>query len=478
MKKIKKIVLHILSLFSYISASLFKNLFGTLSNTLQIGKNGPRLKNLSGILQARNQDDSDFTRIQAATPQADDDVTIRKYTHAINKAVTVPGDYSTIQSAIDSFTNRILDNCKISISSGDYSSEILDFSKIKGSLTLEGDTRTLAGHTWIHGMTIRSTNAGSGTASLANSGNDITITGSTSNPDLTGYTGTVAIIDNNGTYAEYTISSASGNTLTLTTTAPTVGNNGSAITIIPNVKIDGIGIHLNQNHANNIYFLGIRASNIILDIGNISLENCYITGNISCDNGSTLKTEGSENSIIKSTLSIINKNSSICNLNNSCCIGISTNNKIDSKYNSNISLEYANIVNIQYIYITKASTGILNYAEVIIGGGIECLYCSRLIAEYAKVQDTKSGFIASFGSKIKCEYATALNCDSGFTANAGSVITCRGATAQNCEIGYHANLQSYIYAANTSSNNSGNTTDYSPALSNTEGNVNSVITYS
>lgn len=50
-----------------------------ISGSVELGKGGSRIKSDGGILQARNNADTDLVRLQAATPTAEDDVVTKKY---------------------------------------------------------------------------------------------------------------------------------------------------------------------------------------------------------------------------------------------------------------------------------------------------------------------------------------------------------------------------------------------------------------
>jgi len=71
-------------------ADYFKKIRGIIGTILQIGKAGPQIKNVSDThLQIRNDDDSAFARLQAAAPEADDDVVTRKFLDTIKGTVIV-----------------------------------------------------------------------------------------------------------------------------------------------------------------------------------------------------------------------------------------------------------------------------------------------------------------------------------------------------------------------------------------------------
>jgi hypothetical protein len=167
----------------------------------------------------------------------------------VTRTVGSGKDHATIQAAIDWFKQRILTGaCYIDVDAGTYD-EAVTFEDIVvargGTLTLRGDTRLLAGLSYVDGADANQggiTNGGSGACSLANAGNDITVTGAGSNPDFDadGWTSgdTVLVYDNTGTITEYTVSSALNNVITLSVAAPAIGNDATAICLLPNRRIE------------------------------------------------------------------------------------------------------------------------------------------------------------------------------------------------------------------------------------------------
>ena len=54
--------------------SVISNLRGTIEALFQVGKDGPNLKNSSGVLEARNAGDSAYSVVRGAAPVGDDDL--------------------------------------------------------------------------------------------------------------------------------------------------------------------------------------------------------------------------------------------------------------------------------------------------------------------------------------------------------------------------------------------------------------------
>jgi len=163
---------------------------------------------------------------------------------------TSGGDFTTIQDAINWLKGKLLTgSCLIVVDAGSWTATttllIKDlFIGASGSLTIQGDTRALVGMTILDNATLNPgalSNGGSGVGSLANATTVLTITGSTTNPDFDVdpiVSGDIVwTMNNTGTVATFTVSSALNNAITLTATAPTVGNTGSAICIQPNRTI-------------------------------------------------------------------------------------------------------------------------------------------------------------------------------------------------------------------------------------------------
>jgi pectin methylesterase-like acyl-CoA thioesterase len=160
---------------------------------------------------------------------------------AVTKTVGSGKDFTTIQAAIDWFEARIITGaCYIDADAGTYD-EAVDFSGLLiaggASLTLRGDTRVLAGLSFVDGAAINRgalANGGSGTGALSNAGANITVTGTITNPDFDadswGSGDKILVYDNAGAITEHTIDSVLNNVITLTAASPAIGNDATAMT--------------------------------------------------------------------------------------------------------------------------------------------------------------------------------------------------------------------------------------------------------
>ena len=222
--------------------------------------------------------------------------------YGIVKQVNSGGEFTTIQAALDWFKGKaIMTNlsgspCTIEVDPGTYNETITAkdlFTASDQRLLLWGDDRTLVGITYVDGTPGNRggiTNGGSGIVALSNSGNDLLIGCGTSNPNLV----TAGIVngdkilvgDNSRAIAEFTVASVSGHTLTLTGTAPTVGNTGSWVCLLPNRRITNAGATLavqsNGLIVQGFYIYSSGDSALQLS-GNypatLHVTNCAIRGN-------------------------------------------------------------------------------------------------------------------------------------------------------------------------------------------------------
>lgn len=168
--------------------------------------------------------------------------------------VGATGNFTTIQGACNFLSRAVLDyQVTVNIDPGTYAEDVaLRVAQGASTLKFVGDTRALAGCSWVSGnggstVPIQSTyvGGGSGNCTLSSSGNDIVVTGSTTNPDFAA-DGWVAgnqiyVLDNTSTWVLKTIASVVTNTITLTAAAPAVGNLGTTLVLLPNVRISSAG---------------------------------------------------------------------------------------------------------------------------------------------------------------------------------------------------------------------------------------------
>lgn len=164
----------------------------------------------------------------------------------VTKTVGVGKDFTTIQAAIDWFKGKILKGENfISVDPGTYNENLVidDYYSSKSTnLQIVGDTRECAGAYFAHQCPLNGGgNRGSGICTLSAAGNVLTVVGATTNPNFATM-GVVAgdkiiSLDSSGVYSEKTVSSVSGNTITLSTAAPVVSADGSGFIILPNRRI-------------------------------------------------------------------------------------------------------------------------------------------------------------------------------------------------------------------------------------------------
>lgn len=313
----------------------------------------------------------------------------------------------------------------LELASGEHS---LDLSNVFTPSTIKGDTRALAGHTWIHSRAVQSskTGAGVGTTTLSSSGNDITISCATTNPDFTGWGNgdKVLIADTSGNVAKYTIDSIVSNTITLTASAPTVNSLGGSISLVPNCEItNAFSIDSGLFTFVGISFSGITDDYVfyVKGTGKIRFENCLfydIKTALFSDLNGHIELIGAENSILDSDNGILTK--------------------------------HGGVADAQYTTVIKASACGF-YADV--GASINARNSSALWCE--------RGFCSWNNSGIDAEYALAAKItNKGFDCDGASSILAGYASAKYCNYGYYANRCSFINAYDVSSNSEGNSTNY------------------
>lgn len=312
----------------------------------------------------------------------------------------------------------------LELAAGEHS---LSLDNIYSPLTIKGDMRALAGHTWLHSRSVQSTKtgAGVGATTLSSSGNDITIACATTNPDFTdwGNGDKVLITDTSGNVAEYTIDSILANTITLATAAPTVNALGASITLVPNRKITNAFVITSGLFSFvGFAFHGITDDNVFnIRDGKVAFENCSfydVKTALSSEFRGALELAGAENSLVD------------------------VDNGIVALHGGNVSCEKSIIVK---------ATDKGYYADV--GGCIDARYANALWCD--------RGFSAWNNSALDVEYALAAKISrNGFDADGASSILAGYASAKYCVCGYCANRSSFINAYNVSANSEGNSSNY------------------
>lgn len=327
--------------------------------------------------------------------------------------VGVGKDFSTIQAALNSLKGRLVNKAVyIDVDPGTYNEnivaeDILYSGSLTGYAQIRGDTRPLAGLSFVHGLpsTTRRTEQGIGTYSITNSGNTITVTATTTNPSFNGWGNgdQILILYSGATIAyTYTISSVSGNTITLTTTAPTMNALGVSITLVPNRRI-----HATSGNAVTCYTrLGITgfyitsvATPLAGSVGVLSVGSSVIAGGA----GSGFASGGVTVSL--SPLTIIRVNE------------VSTNQIFATQF-----MGLANVY-MRYSYVI----GFINQPGIYAERGT-----SRVDAQYCQVVKCGTGLLATDSSNIVADGTYVVNCDVGAQASSLSKINIHYSYIQNC----------------------------------------------
>lgn len=347
-------------------------------------------------------------------------------------------DYATIQGAIDSFSGAaIFGTNYIDVDAGTYD-EAVDFSSLLlaggATLTLRGDARVLAGLSYVDGSRanlLGLANGGSGTCAISNAGAVVTVTGSTTNPDFDadgwGSGDTVLIYNNAGAIAEYTIDSVLNNAITLTVAAPAIGNDATAIALLPDRRIarSTAGPCV---YAPYIRGIGVDGFYLLTSTG----TSCHGVYSI---RGSAVDVEN--------------------------CVA------------------YAEDVG---FYAEFAYSAILSS-----GGAVSAWGCTQgffandtgqVRVLYTVAVGCVTGFWCQTLSFLQAYAAIAVNATSGFYCQLMGFMYAEQATARQDTTGYHGLSRGYIYATSTNAQNNGNGTNYNPAVSDVFGNSNGSITWS
>lgn len=339
------------------------------------------------------------------------------------------GDFTTIQGAVDFFKNKlIVGSCLITVEAATYaeSVSVVDlFIGATGSLEIRGDTRVLAGQSYVDGAetnTSSKANGGTGVFTLANAGNDITVTGATTNPDFDadgwGSGDKILTYDNAGAVAEHTISSTLNNVITLTGAAPALGNDATAIMLQPDRKITG-------------------ATSLTVDVAKgIQATGLYFAGSgggVSVENGG------------------------YCIIRNCAARPTSGNGFVTSGFYSS----------------ADCSGGAVSAWDS--GQGFRANNSSSIIATSSVCVGSTIGYRGQLFSFANLANAVSVNCTTAFDALIFTEMDTFQTYARQNTTGYKAQSFSFIRALSTNAKNNGNGTDYNPAASGVHGNNGSMI---
>lgn len=357
------------------------------------------------------------------------------------------GDFTTIQAAIDWFADKkILYGANyIDVDATAYD-EAVDFSGIfcvpGATLTLRGDTRVLVGLTYVDTVADNTdamnkadlANGGDGICTLSNAGNNITVAGSIANPDFdaAGLVNgdRVLAYDNAGVIALHTIDSVLNNVITLTAAAPALGNDGTAVCLLPNRSIE-------RTVAGPCIQVTGQVKGIVVD--GFYLESA---AGASCD-------------------------------------GIFMYNGPEVTLHNLVTY----VEDFGFHVTTGTPALVAQSGDISVWGGSRGVVLSRTafatLWYLIVVGASAYGYLVSDSSGMSAAYAQAITCVNGFQVQQLSwAYLANGVARQNTNVGYYAGFRGYIQATTADANNNGNAADYSPAVSDAWGNSNGSVTWS
>lgn len=402
-----------------------------------------------------------------------------------NKTFTVggSGDFTTLAQLADyiNYVGLLDENSTIiaDVDAGTYA-ENVEITNLLGRLIIRGDQRTVFGYGFAHRANpLPRTNSGSGLITLANSGNNITVTRAGSNPNFsTAIAGdTLLIMDKTGTAGIHTVASVASNVITLTGTAPNIDGLGAGFCLIPNRVVTSIanksrGNLIIQGFHCNTFYQGNPALEVFPNQhgGTLEIDNCFLyLGKIYCSVGivkigSALTDNGlpgGSGATSGFNTECLAFNSGAIEANGYCALGSSTSSfqtAMGSRNGGKLLLFGSSLVS-----CTQPSVK-LDYA-----GELKASYCF-ILGNYNPSVSAVYGADA-FMQGCVIEYAgTPLY--NGVVANGGDVkmVAC---TVKVCDIGLYAlnggkiNFLSGVFASNN--------TNASPATSGALGNNGGLI---
>jgi len=358
------------------------------------------------------------------------------------------GDYTTIQGAIDFFASKFCTDCIINVDAGTYSENIVVSNYLSNNpsgLTIAGDTRTLAGTSFVDGASCNVAavaNGGSGTVALSNLDETITVTGSTTSPDFDAdgwVSGDKVIIQGDATNpTEYTIASTANNVITLTVTAPAVGADGTSIALKPNRIITS-------------------ATSTAVATSNVIFKGFYVT------------TSATNKNVWRTTAG--------WTVFSECLFAIPTGNN-----QPNVVVSNNGIINVGS-YASGAVTFDKTSTALQLGAltASSCAWrAGQSIAEM-RVYNTAAincsiGYSSTGASTNVSRNVVAALCTTAFNATNNAYADFTSSYVRGGTTGFLSQYNSYMLATSTSAKNSAGT-GYSPSTTDTEGNVYAIITF-
>jgi hypothetical protein len=340
----------------------------------------------------------------------------------VTRTVGSGKDHATIQDAVDWFKKKLVTgSCKIDVDAGSYDEAVVFddlFIGANGALELEGDTRVLAGLSLVDGATMNQAglaNGGSGVCALANAGNNITVTGTVTNPDFDadgwGSGDTILVYDNVAATTEYTISSTLNNVITLTVAAPAVGNDATTICLLPDR-------HIERTTAGPC---------VSVEIENVKLDGFFLISSVGADcNGVQAINGGSVE-----------------------CENVATQVQDYGFYADNLGM-------------LIGDAGAISAWDSTMG--VITTHSSVAKVQYVVVVNCTYGCYGGTFSLLHAPYGIYVNGTYGvFVTNFAHIYADNGTARQDTNTGYYAQYMSFIRGVSTNANNNGNGADYNPA---------------
>jgi len=423
----------------------------------------------AGVISVVSYDDSDDSYV--AQKELKDLVATTVDTSAPTIPVGPTRDIATLADGIALLDDSYFRNgVTFQVDSGIYPDSVSLSAKVPDKISIIGDnTRSLAGYHWKNGLNNYywpPSYAGSGTISITNSGNEIIVTCGTTNPDFVSG-GIVAgdkviTLNTAGATAEYELANAIDNRLILTTTAPSMtGDTG--FFIAPNVQLGNLSISgPREINLEGVYFKDKRLS--------ISYSDYVVYQNI-CTFSSTFNFYSFSyiKNLYGGRYTSAGKQSTTIGFCNNVYIwdslflddGTTTFSDLKAEYIDRFLPEWIDIV---------AKAGPLGKV------GVWAEYIGYILANYGC--RVKNLAYPLFYQGVKNGYSWGDIVDTGQYGIwcAGATMYLDGPTVQNQSVeGIRADNKSLITVASPTL--SGNASDYSPAVSGTEGNNDSIIVH-
>jgi hypothetical protein len=354
-------------------------------------------------------------------------------------------DFTTIQAAWNYLKGRSLSSLvTISVAAGTYTEAlVLQDQPFASFVKIQGDTRTAAG---LHAPT---------TGSITKSGNNCTIT-------------LVSAPPSDFTSSDFVV----------------IGGTASAANVgrFPIVSIDVGNKTVTYTNASGVAE-AVRVNTQVIFCPNRIID--FSSGNVGLDafRGGGTSVAGFTLLSTSATVAIGIRVQGVTLTLAGCCIfGLH-----DGAYNairSGVLVTDANCSAVKCLFGFQASDNgtVICDSTYVAEITVAAYYSNRgsfLRTNNGIATNSNTGFYSQTAANLQALPGVAsFNVTNGFRAEDGATLLVISSTARNNGIGYFSTWQSLLVADTTNANNSGNTTNYSPATSGTEGNTSALIRWS